>query len=81
MPVQACLMTAIHPSGLLACQAGLIEFSSGVRQPDRQVFPAIHYEACLIVYGRPEAFAHESSKVGGRGIREEERQERQRPGG
>ena len=28
-----------------------------------------------------QAFAHESSKVGGRGKREEERQERQRPGG
>ena len=38
MPVQAYLMTAIYPSGLLACQAWLIEFSSGVRPPDRQVF-------------------------------------------
>ena len=47
MPVQACLMTAIHPSGLLACQACLIEFSSGVRLPDRQVSPAIHNEACM----------------------------------
>ena len=28
-----------------------------------------------------QAVAHESSKVGGRGKREEERQERQRPGG
>ena len=64
MPVHACLMTAIHPSCLLACQACQIEFSSGVRLPDRQIFPAIHYEACmfrrachacLIVYGRPMA--------------------------
>ena len=29
----------------------------------------------------PQAVAHESSKVGRRGKREEERQERQRPGG
>ena len=51
MPVQAYMRTAIHPLGLIACQACLIKFSSGVRLPDRQVFPAIHYEACMIVYG------------------------------
>ena len=53
MPVQACIMTAIHPLGLLACQACLIEFSSGVRLPDRQLFPAIDYEACMT--GMPDS--------------------------
>ena len=52
MPDQACMMTAIHSSGLLACQAFLIDFSSGVRLTDRQVFPAIHYEACMICMRR-----------------------------
>ena len=36
--------TPIIPARLSAC---LIEFSSGARLPDRQVFPAIHYEACM----------------------------------
>ena len=39
--------TATHASGLLACQAELIEFSSVVRSPERLVFAAIHYQVYL----------------------------------
>ena len=59
---------------------------SSMQQADYQPMSSAHsMNARKCVHAQKpypsQAFAHESSKVGGRGKREEERQERQRPGG